>query len=264
MKKFPLNRKILLSSWKIPSSSYYYKAKSKDDSSIKEEIEHTLAENPYYGHRRIAMCLGINKKCVQRVMQKYFLHCQRKKKIRRYPKVRESFANNLLKDLPVKAKNQVWATDFTYLKWRNSFVYFSTVIDVFTRELKAWNLSTRKDSFLVLNTIENTNENPQIMHSDHGLEYVSSLYQNNLKSRNIQISMSNKGHPWENGYQESFYSRFKAESGGIKDCKNFLEIKEKIRNWVEYYNKKRIHTALKMPPQAFRELGDKHSSFRGT
>jgi putative transposase len=257
LKNFPLNRRTLLSRWKIASSTYYYKAKPNEDISLKEKIEEVLVQNPYYGHRRIAMHLKLNKKHVQRVMQKYSLHCKLKRRIQKYPKSKDPFTANLVKGL-------VWATDYTYLKWRNSFVYFSTVIDVFTRELKAWNLSTRKDSFLVVETMNNTKEKPEILHSDHGCEYVSSHYQNTLRKKKILISMSGKGHPWENGYQESFYSRFKEESGGIQECKNFPEIREKIKSWVKYYNTKRIHTALKMPPKAFRELGDKHSSFRGT
>jgi putative transposase len=254
---------MLLSSWKIPSSSYYYRPRPKDDSLIKEKIERTIAESPYYGHRRIAMHLKLNKKHVQRVMQKYSLHCKTKKRIQRYPKTKEPFTANLVKGLEVKEKNKVWATDYTFLKWRNSYIYFSTVIDIFTRELKVWDLAFRRDS-LAVNTVNKFTETPDILHSDHGLEYISSHYQSRLRERNILSSMSGKGHPWENGYQESFYSRFKAEAGGISDCKSFPEIKEKIKNWVTYYNTKRIHTALKMPPQAFREKGDKHSSFRGT
>jgi transposase InsO family protein len=65
--------------------------------------------------------------------------------------------------------------------------------------------------------------------------------------------MSAKGSPWENGYQESFYGKFKLELGDLSRCKTIGEAVTRIHYQIAYYNTKRIHTALKMSPQVFKE-----------
>lgn len=65
--------------------------------------------------------------------------------------------------------------------------------------------------------------------------------------------MSAKGKPWENGFQESFYSQFKLELGPLNRFQNLGELVEAIHHQIHYYNYDRIHTALKMPPAKYAE-----------
>ncbi len=63
--------------------------------------------------------------------------------------------------------------------------------------------------------------------------------------------MSAKASPWQNGFQESFYGSFKEELGNVKEFENLGELVEAIHQTINYYNKKRIHTALKTSPTKF-------------
>lgn len=98
-----------------------------------------------------------------------------------------------------------------------------------------------------------TGKLPKIVHTDQGSEYCSKENISFLESLGIQISMSKKASPWENGYQESFYNNFKTDLGLEFDRFETLgELVEGIHQTITYYNKRRIHTALKMSPEQFK------------
>ena len=70
----------------------------------------------------------------------------------------------------------------------------------------------------------------------------------------VQISMSKKGSPWENGYQESFYNNFKTDLGlEFERFETIGELVEAIHQVIFYYNNQRIHTSLRMPPAKFKQ-----------
>ena len=89
------------------------------------------------------------------------------------------------------------------------------------------------------------------MHSDQGSEYSSKAYIELVERRGTQISMAAKGKPWENPFQESFYAGFKLELKDISTIPTLGELTEAIYKQIHYYNYKRIHSALKMPPATF-------------
>jgi len=182
------------------------------------------------------------------------------KKRRKKPKKQEDIHQesskipNLIKELVIARENQVWVADFTYLRFHARFVYLATVEDVFTRQIIEWEVSTRHDASLVNQAILNAlryYKAPDISHSDQGSEYKSKGHQDILEVEGIKQSMSSKGSPWQNGYQESFYSGFKLELEGIEECQNLGEAIEKIAIQIHYYNNLRIHSALGCPPVLF-------------
>ncbi|MCC6323605.1 transposase [Candidatus Nomurabacteria bacterium] len=92
---------------------------------------------------------------------------------------------------------------------------------------------------------------PDIIHSDQGSEYTSQIYQDFCISSGIQISMSDKGSPWQNGYQESFYDKFKIDLGDPNRFETLGELVYEIYQTIYIYNTTRIHTKLKMSPREF-------------
>jgi putative transposase len=94
---------------------------------------------------------------------------------------------------------------------------------------------------------------PLILHSDHGSEYCSKDYMTIVRNLEISISMSKKGAPWENGYQESFYSQFKVDLGDSNRFQSLGELVYAVYETIHSYNRKRIHSKLKMPPAVFAE-----------
>lgn len=101
--------------------------------------------------------------------------------------------------------------------------------------------------------LANTRTSPKYLHSDQGSEYESHEYIAKAKEHGMIASISHKGSPWQNGYQESFYSHFKVDLGQTDRFEALGELIEAIHLTINNYNTKRIHTKLTMPPSKFRE-----------
>jgi putative transposase len=250
------NKTKALEYLKIARSTFYYKSllDEKDDL-LRIMIENVIADNPSYGHRRIAIELGLNKKHIKRVMKKFGLKPSRsRKKPWKRGKKEEYEAPNLLMSLFPLYKGHVWVTDFTYLKWRNRWIYVCTVIDLFTREVVGISIKTNHSALLVAEAILNTlssNAPPAITHSDQGSEYKSKLFRSILKDYKILQSMSKKGSPWQNGYQESFFGNWKVDIGDVNRFESLGELTAELYRSIYYYNNQRIHTSLGMAPKKF-------------
>lgn len=242
----------------ISRSSLYYKPKiPRKDLELKTRIEKVLSNHKAYGHKRLAIELKINKKRVLRVMKLFKLRPERRrKKPKKTDDLNQAPMNipNLIKELIVNRSNQVWASDFTYLSYFGRFVYLATLEDVFTRQIVGWAISTRHNKELVIEALNDAlikRNAPDIAHSDQGSEYRSQKYLGLLESLNISPSMSKKASPWENCFQESFYSGFKLELGHPEIYPAIGELIEAVALQINYYNNSRIHTALKCPPAVF-------------
>lgn len=96
-----------------------------------------------------------------------------------------------------------------------------------------------------------TGAKPTYFHTDQGTEFMAKLCTNFLEENQIKVSVSDKASPWQNGYQESFFGRFKEEFGDFNRFSHIGELIEEIYSQINYYNNDRIHTALKMPPATF-------------
>ena len=256
-----VNKTELAKELGISRSSLYYRPKRPAiDEEVRRQIESVLSDHPAYGHKRIAMALKLNKKRIRRVMKKFGLKPYRRRSKR--PDKKADLGKpatkyfNLIEGLKIDHPGQVWATDFTYIHFSGRFVYLATVIDMFTREVVGFNLSRFHNRFLVMGAVLDALENhqpPAIIHSDQGSEYDSQDFTDLINSLNIKISMSRKASPWENGHQESFFGRLKAESGDLNRFETDGELMEELYRMIYYYNQKRIHSKLKMTPAEYKQ-----------
>jgi len=226
------------------------------DEWLKQEIQAVHRQHPAYGHRRVALELGINRKRAQRVMAKYHLRPPRRRTThyctRSTP--HHTYHNLFKHQLPVTQAHQVWCSDLTRLVYRGTVWYLATVEDVVTRRSVAKQIGKRHDSKLVLATLQQafaTGHQPHIFHSDQGNEFMARRCTQYLEQRGIKISVSDVASPWQNSYIESFYGRFKHELGDLNRFETPGEMIEAIYSQIHYYNYHRIHTALKMSPFAY-------------
>ena len=166
---------------------------------------------------------------------------------------------NYIKSVCPIVPNLIWVSDFTYLRYKEQFVYLATVMDLYTREIVGWHLSERHTTSFVLKALLDGVRTrhlttPKFIHSDQGVEYTSMDYVRVVYSLGITISMSKKASPWENGYQESFFNNFKTDLGlEIDRFASLGELVEAIHQTINAYNINRIHTTLKMSPSQFYE-----------
>jgi hypothetical protein len=122
----------------VPLSSLYYRKKLPEkDRALKIRIEEALRYHPSYGHRRLAIHLGINKKRILRVMKLFGVkpYRRRGRKFRKHDRIVSRGYPNLVKGLVPRSEGHIWAADFTYLPFKKGFVYLATVMDIFTREV---------------------------------------------------------------------------------------------------------------------------------
>lgn len=243
--------------FEVSRSSLYYKSKKRvEDEEIKKKIEKVWETFPSYGHKRLADALKLNKKRILRVMKLYNLKPYRRhrKPWKRVKSKDYEEYPNLLLTTPLFRINQIWVTDFTYIFWKNRFIYLATVIDIWNREVVGVSVLAQHSSALVTQAMISAlmdHPKPDIIHSDQGSEYTSKIFQDFCISAGIQISMSAKGSPWQNGYQESFYDKFKIDLGDPNRFDDLGELVYEIYHTIHVYNTSRIHTALHMSPREF-------------
>lgn len=255
--KFP--KSTLAKRLGIARSTLYYKSKKTEaDEESRTLIEEVMIGNPAYGHRRVAWELGWNKKKALRLMKKFGL-TPRLRRGEKWQKkgdmglVPASYPNLVSNWCPIEP-DVVWYADFTYLKVRDSFLYLATVIDGYSKEILGFAISRRHNRKLVkeatLEAVTTRKKLPWYFHTDQGSEYQSEEHLTLLEGMGVQVSMSEKSSPWQNGHQESFYSQFKLELGKLNHLTEG-EIVERIYQQIYYYNHLRIHTTLKMTPRRY-------------
>lgn len=188
---------------------------------MREQILSVLEDNPAYGHRRVALALGIGKKRVRRVMKRFGIkptkrkqHLRKRRDERNPPAIYQNHIKGLFPIVP----DITYVGDFTYIKYKEGYMYLATFMDLFTREIEGWSVSSKHTKELVLDALLSAFEStgyklPKVVHTDQGSEYNCKGYTDFAKYLGITISMSKKASPWENGYQESFYSNFKTDLG---------------------------------------------------
>lgn len=237
---------------------YYTPKQAQKDWVTKQSIEAVLHEYPAYGHKRLALHLKINKKRVLRVMKLFGIQPYRRK-AKKWHKGKEKpeiIYPNLLLSLYPLYPGHIWASDFTHVVWRGVNVFIATLIDLYTREIVGWTVLLHHRTELVLNALlsaVNHRPPPGVLHSDEGSEYTSREYTTVAINLGITLSMSRPGSPWENGYQESFYGKFKVDLGDTDRFETLGELVYEIHRTIHRYNNNRIHTALRMPPAIFAE-----------
>jgi len=232
---------------------YYHHKQQEKDWQLKQEIEKVLRDFPSYGHKRLADHLKVNKKRALRVMKLFGIKPYRRRGRKwRKPKQKEmpAYPNLLLTEYP-RYPHHIWASDFTHFNFHGKTIYLATVIDLFGREIVGFSVMTNHSVQLVINAFLSAIHKhpvPAIIHSDQGSEYLSKDYVTLVESLGICISMSNVASPWENGYQESFYSQFKVNLGDPNRFETLGELVYAIYQGIYIYNHTRIHTSLHMPP----------------
>lgn len=237
------------------SSLWYRKKQPTKDWQLKCRIEEVLRAFPSYGYRRVALHLEENKKKVQRVMRFFGIKAYRRRG-KRWKKPRKQtvvYPNLLMQTIPTYP-HHAWVADFTHLSWREKDVRVATTMDVYTRTVVGIAIGTRGGTVLVTQALWSallTHQRPLFFHSDNGVEYDARSFKEVLTSLGVAISRSKKGCPWENGYQESFYGKFKAEFGDPGRFATLGELVAEIYLHIHQYNTLRIHSALRMAPSTF-------------
>ena len=243
------------------------KRKHKDDEIY--EIIKSIFDRHYkkYGYPRITIELNnrgikINEKKVARIMKKYHLTAQPRK--RRYCSYRGEVGvltkNIVRRHFDVGEPYKVFGTDVTQFRVGEDKLYLSPIIDFHTREIVAYDISTSPNMLQIKRMMYQLEHNygeflpGSIIHSDQGWQYQQKWYQDFLKEHGITQSMSRKGNCLDNSPTENFFGRLKEEVfyGQEWRYESIDELRAAIHKWIKYYNEERIVVVLKSSPMRYK------------
>ena len=171
-----------------------------------------------------------------------------------------STGNQLAKEDKPTAAGQQWAGDFTYIKTRQGWFYHAIVMDLFTRRVVGWSFSRKRNSDLTKSALRMALHRypPKpdcLFHSDQGIEYAAHSYRDLVQDAGMIRSMSRKGNPLDNAHAESFFHTMKAELLHQRLFDNDIEAVAHIVEFMEFYNRERLHSALDyQSPEKYEKL----------
>ena len=210
-----------------------------------------------YGTRRIKKALGkeeniVSRRRIGRLMAEEDLKVQtkRKFKVTTDSNHNKPIASNLLnREFTVTKPDSIYVGDITYIRTREGWLYLATVIDLFSRAVVGWSMSSRMTADLVNNAIlmaiwKRKPDKGLIFHSDRGSQYASDAYRETLKTHGIKASMSKKGDCWDNAVAESFFHTLKIELVHHCNFETREEARVKLFEYIEvFYNRQRLHSS---------------------
>ena len=234
-------------------SFYYHRQGDPSEALLRAEIEKLAGRYPRYGYRRITQLLQrqgytVGTRRVARLMKESNLLVS----VKRACQTTRSFQgdklwSNRLETLEVSRQDQVWVADITYIRLKRRFIYLCLLMDVFTRMIRGWHLSQHLNQSLTLTPLKEAfcHSIPEIHHSDQGVQYLSKVYVATLEAHSVEISVSRRGCPWENGYAERLIRTLKEEEVHLNDYESLTEARDRIGDFItNVYNLKRPHSAL--------------------
>jgi transposase InsO family protein len=137
----------------------------------------------------------------------------------------------------------------------------AVILDAWSRRAIGWELGESLDASLTVRALEMALRErawrPGVLvhHSDRGVQYAAGQYVKLLEEREILISMSRKGNPYDNAKAERFMRTLKEEEVNGKQYRNLEEARAQIVEFLEQiYNQQRLHSALKyLTPAEFED-----------
>ena len=220
-----------------------------------------------YGSRRMSKALRskgyeIGRYQARTLMRQLGLQVRVAKKFRvtTNSKHRLPVVENLLnREFNVASPDQVYVADITYLWTREGWMYLAAVVDLFSRKVVGWSMSSRMTTELPLEALRMAywSRKPGSgvkHHSDRGSQYASHEYQAQLQEYGMICSMSRKGNCWDNSVMERFFGSLKRERTDHYIYDTRAEVERHVVNYILFYNNDRLHSYLDyMSPVEFEQ-----------
>ena len=266
---------LICDTLEISASAYYQRktgvrsARAVEDERLVDVIKRTHAANyEAYGSRRMWKALrregeDVGRGHVERLMAANGI-CGAK---RRGKPWRTTIAGSdpiaspdlVNRDFTASAPNLTWVADFTYIRCWEGVVFFSFVLDVFSRRLVGWQFAGHMRTELVQDALDMAvaarRVDPDgllIHHSDRGSQYTSAQFNDALADHGLLASLGSVGDCFDNAMAESFVDSFKTELIADRAWRSRSELELAIVEWVGWYNHRRLHSSLgDVPPSEF-------------
>lgn len=170
--------------------------------------------------------------------------------------------------------NQMWVADITYIRTFSGWVYAAFVMDMYSRRIVGWQVSTSLHTTLALDALEmglwnrdrvgqarepGSDTTDLIHHSDRGVQYRAVRYTERLEEADVVASVGSKGDSYDNAAAEAFNSIFKSELIRNRHViaekgpwRSIDDVEIAVAEWVDWYNNTRLHGSLNdVPPTEY-------------
>lgn len=240
-----------------------------DDARLGAEVARVHGENfGVYGARKVWRQLNregipVGRDRVERLMRGAGLEGVRRGRSRRTtipdltaPRPADLVDRQFSADRP----NQLWVADITYIRTWSGWVYAAFVIDVFSRRIVGWALSTSLRTDLALDALEmaiwmrNDRLDGLVHHTDRGSQYTSIRYSERLAETGAVASVGSRGDSYDNALAESTIGLFKTELIRRRGpWRNLDHVELATLEWIDWWNHRRLHSEIGDVPPAERE-----------
>jgi putative transposase len=257
----------------VSASAYYQRASGErsaraiEDDRLMAVIGELHAANYYaYGYRKMWLALGragehVGRDRVKRLMrQAHIQGAKRRGKPWRTttPDPSAMRAPDLVdRNFSAVRPDALWLADFTYLRCWEGVVFFSFVIDAYSRRIVGWQFANHMRTDLVLDALRMALSRRAagadvelVHHSDAGSQYTSYVFNQVLNDHGVLASIGSVGDAYDNSMAESFVDTFKTELIADRVWRTRTQLELAIVEWVAWFNNDRLHESLDDRPPA--------------
>ena len=209
-------------------------------------IDEEYTRHPFYGSRRLAKVLGVNRKRVQRLMRRMGIEAVGPKRRTTNRGSGHKIYPYLLRNVEIVRPDQVWSTDITYIPLRHGFLYLVAVMDWFSRYVLSWRLSNTLEGSFCREALDEalSISRPEIFNSDQGSQFTAINFTGRLERLGVAISMDGRGRALDNVFIERLWRSLKYEEVYLKDYADGYEAEASLSRYFEFYCEERIHQSL--------------------
>jgi len=259
-----------------PSTYYEHRARAKDperrpdrekrDEKLRPEIQRVWNDNhAVYGADKVWHQLGREKvdvaRCtVERLMREMGLRGAERGKAFKVTTVADQTAlrppDLVHREFTATRPNQLWVADITYVATWAGFAYVAFVLDVFSRRIVGWRVSSSLKSDLALDALEQAlharpNANGVVHHSDRGTQYTSIRYTERLAAAGLERSVGSVGDSYDNALAETINGLYKTEVIRRRGpWRNVDDVEYATLVWVDWFNNRRLLEPIGYVPPA--------------
>ena len=165
----------------------------------------------------------------------------------------------LLRGLKVETANHVWGADITYIPMMHGYMYLFAVMDLYSRFIVGWDLSSSMDASWCASVFCRACERygaPLITNTDQGAQFTSEEWTSTLRDKKTQISMDGKGRALDNVLVERLWWSVKYEHVYLHPASNGSELFNGLREYFHFYHVERRHESLskRTPSNVFHRI----------
>lgn len=247
----------------ISRSSFYYRpmGESPENLALMRRIDELFLKYPFYGSRQLVRQLRREGVIVGRHRVRRLMRLMGLEAIYRAPRTSTPHPGHrvypyLLRNVAVSRPDQVWCADISYIPVRRGFLYLVAIMDWASRHVLAWRLSNTMDAGFCVDALDEALARfgrPGIFNTDQGSQFTSLEFTSTLKDAGVAISMDGRGRCLDNVFIERLWRSLKYEAVYLHELADGFAAERVIREWIEFYNTARPHSALagRTPAEAY-------------